>query len=159
MAKQYRVGGSVRFNNAVMRAMLRMGLGFRSFAILVVAGRKTGRQIRTPIVVFRQGECRYLVAPYGIVNWVRNLRAAEGRAELIRGRRTEPIIATELPPEQAAPILGESLRAGPPGVPRFIVGVYRRFLVLPFLDVDTNSSLAEFERAVSAHPVFLVRPG
>jgi hypothetical protein len=121
MAKQYRVGGSVRFNNAAMCAMLRMGLGFRSFAILVVAGRKTGRQLRTPIVVFRQGECRYVVAPYGIVNWVRNLRAAEGLAELIRGRRTEPIIATELPPEQAAPILGDGLRAGPPGVPRFIV--------------------------------------
>lgn len=158
MAKQYRVGAFVRFNNAVMRAMLRMGLSFRSFEILAVAGRKTGRQIRTPIVVFGHGGGRYLIAPYGIVNWVRNLRAAEGRAELIRGRRTEPITAVELPAEDAAPILRASLLAGPPGVPRPIVRLYRRFQVLPYLDVDTNSSLGEFQRAAPKHPVFEVTP-
>jgi hypothetical protein len=154
--KQYRGGAFVRFSNAIMRAMLRTGLSFRSFEILAVAGRKTGRQIRTPIVVFSHGGGRYLVAPYGIVNWVRNLRAAEGRAQLIRGCRTEPVTAVELPPEQAAPILRESLLAGPPGVPRPIVRLYRRFQVLPYLDVDTTSSLEEFERAASTHPVFRV---
>jgi hypothetical protein len=108
--------------------------------------------------MFADGDNRYLVATYGIVNWVRNLRAAHGRAELIRGRRAQAITAIELPADEAARILRASLRAGPPGVPRLIVRVYRRLLVLPFLDVDMESSSEEFERAALTHPVFLIRP-
>ena len=60
MARQYRVGAFVRFNNAFMRSLL------RTFAVLVVRGRKSGRQIQTPLVVFHHGESRYLVATYGV---------------------------------------------------------------------------------------------
>jgi F420H(2)-dependent quinone reductase len=158
MAKPYRVTAFVRFNNAVMRSMLGLGVRFGSFAILVVPGRKTGRPIRTPLVVFPYAANHYLVASYGIVNWVRNVRAAHGRAELIRYRRPETITAIELPPDQAAPILRASLRAGPPGIPRLMVRIYRRFFVLPFLDIDMNSTPAKFEKAAATHPVFLVRP-
>lgn len=94
-------------------------------------GRKTGRPVQIPLVVFSDGDNRYLVASYGIVNWVRNLRAADGHAELRRGRETEKITATELPPEQAGPVLRFSLRSGPPGIPRLIVRIFRRFFVLP----------------------------
>jgi hypothetical protein len=87
MAKTYRAGVLVRFNNAVMRLLIRTRASFSAFAILAVAGRTTGREIRTPLAMFADGDNRYLVATYGIVNWVRNLRAAHGRAELIRGRR------------------------------------------------------------------------
>lgn len=156
MPKQYHVGAFVRFNNAVMRAMLRAGVPVGSFAILTVRGRKSGRPIQIPLVVFPNDGNRYLIAPYGVVNWVRNLRAAGGEAALTRGRRTEKIAAVELSPEQAAPILRESLRAGAPGIPKPIVGAYRRFFVLPYLDVDLNSPPQEFERAALRHPVFLV---
>jgi deazaflavin-dependent oxidoreductase (nitroreductase family) len=159
LARQYRVGAFVRFNNAFMRSLLRTGIRFGTFAILAVQGRKSGRRIQTPLVMFRYGDNDYLVASYGIVNWVRNIRAAGGRAELIRRRRTETIRAVELPPEQAAPILRHSLQNGPPGIPRLIVRVYRRLLVLPYLDVDLNSSPTEFEHSASAHPVFLITAG
>jgi hypothetical protein len=107
--------------------------------------------------VFSHGGNRYLVASYGVVNWVQNLRAAGGRAELRRGHTTEKITTIELPPEQAGPILRFSLQTGPPGIPRPIVRVFRRFFVLPYLDVDMSSSGDEFARSAVRHPVFLVQ--
>jgi hypothetical protein len=157
MPKQYRVGASVRFNNAVMKAMLRAGVRMGSFAILTVRGRKSGRAIQIPLVVFLKDGNRYLIAAYGVVNWVRNLRAADGEATLTRGRRIEKIAAVELLPREGAPILRESLRAGAPGIPKPIVIAYRRFFVLPYLDVDMSASLEEFERAALRHPVFLIK--
>jgi hypothetical protein len=132
---------------------------FGTFAILLVPGRSTGRPIHTPLVVFPDGENRYLVASYGVVNWVRNLRAASGRAELVCRRRSQRITAIELPPQQGAPILRHSLVSGPPGIPRLVVRLYRRLMVLPYLDVQMDSPLEEFERSVSTHPVFLIEPG
>jgi hypothetical protein len=107
--------------------------------------------------VFSHGGNRYLVASYGIVNWVRNLRAADGRAELRRGHTTEKITTTELPAEQAGPILRFSLQNGPPGIPPFIVRIFRRYFVLPYLDVDMDSSNEEFVRSAVGHPVFLLQ--
>ena len=156
MPKQYRVGAFVRLNNAGMRALLRARVRLGSYAILTVRGRKSGRPIQIPLVVFAKDRDRYLIAAYGVVNWVRNLRAAGGQAALTCGSRTEKISATELPPAQAAPIFAESLRAGAPGIPKPIVSAYRRFFVLPYLDVDVNSSPEEFECAAVRHPVFLI---
>ena len=82
MPKHYRVGASVRFNNAVMKAMLRAGVRMGSFVILTVRGRKSGRAIQIPLVVFPTDGNRYLIAAYGVVNWVRNLRAADGVAAI-----------------------------------------------------------------------------
>jgi deazaflavin-dependent oxidoreductase (nitroreductase family) len=158
MPKPYRVGLFVRSNNAVMRALIRAGVRIGTFAVLTVPGRKTGRPVQIPLVVFSDGDNRYLVASYGIVNWVRNLRAANGRAELRRGRETEKITATELPPEQAGPVLRFSLRSGPPGIPRLIVRIFRRFFVLPYLDVHMDSSDDDFARSAVSHPVFIVQP-
>ena len=88
MPKPYRVGIFVRFNNAAMRSLIRAGVRIGTFAVLTVPGRRTGRAVHVPLVVFPHGSDRYLVASYGVVNWVRNLRAADGRAELRRGRAT-----------------------------------------------------------------------
>jgi deazaflavin-dependent oxidoreductase (nitroreductase family) len=158
MPRPYRVGLFVRANNAVMRSLIRAGARIGTFAVLTVPGRRTGRPVHVPLVVFSDGGNRYLVASYGIVNWVRNLRAADGRAELRRGHSTEKITTVELPPEQAGPILRISLQNGPPGIPRPIVRIFRRFFVLPYLDVDLNSSVDDFVRSAVNHPVFRVQP-
>jgi hypothetical protein len=84
---------------------------------------------------------RYLGAPFGTVNWVRNLRAA-GEATLTRGRRAETVSARELPPGEAALILREEVKDGHP---------FARYL-----GVTPDSSLEEFERAVVSHPLFLL---
>ena len=157
MPKPYRVGVFVRSNNAVMRSLIRAGVRIGTFAVLTVPGRRTGRPVHVPLVVFPYSGNRHLVASYGVVNWVRNLRAADGRAELRRGRATDKITAIELSAEQAGPILRFSLQIGPPGIPRLIVRMFRRFFVLPYLDVDMNSSDDDFARSARNHPVFLVQ--
>jgi deazaflavin-dependent oxidoreductase (nitroreductase family) len=157
MPKPYRVGVFVRSNNAVMRSLIRAGVRIGTFTVLTVPGRRTARPVHVPLVVFPHGGNRYLVASYGVVNWVRNLRAADGRAELRRGRATEKITAIELSAEQAGPILRFSLQTGPPGIPRLVVRMFRRFFVLPYLDVDMSSSEDDFARSARNHPVFLVQ--
>ena len=158
MPKAYRVGLFVRSNNAVMRTLIRAGVRIGTFALLTVPGRRTGRPVHVPLVVFPYDGNDYLVAPYGVVNWVRNLRASDGRAELRRGHTTEKVRAVELPAEQAGPILKSSLQAGPPGIPRPIVRMFRRYSVLPYLDVDMDSSDDDFVRAARHHPVFRLQP-
>jgi deazaflavin-dependent oxidoreductase (nitroreductase family) len=157
MAKQYRVNSFVRINNLIISSLLHLGISMGSFALLTVRGRKSGKPIETPISIFVRGEKSYLISPYGIVNWVRNLRAAGGEATITRSRCIEKIHAVELPPEVAAPIFREAVRSGPPGIPAVLIRVYRSLFVLPYLNVNVNSSLEEFERDVLTHPVFLLQ--
>jgi hypothetical protein len=95
-------------------------------------------------VVIEEDGRRYLVSPYGIVDWVRNLRAA-GQATLTRGRRSEKVQATELPSDEAALLLKSALSGNLPS-----------FLTNP-LGVSAESSLEEIKRATMSHPVFLLR--
>src|SRR5438552_3973892 len=157
MAKQYRVNAFVRINNSIISSLLHLGVKLGSFALLTVRGRKSGKPIETPIAIFVQGGKSYLITPYGIVNWVRNLRAAGGEATITRSRRYEKIHAVELPPETAAPIFREAVLSGPHGIPAVIIRVYRSLFVLPYLNITVDSSLEEFEREVLTHPVFLVQ--
>ena len=158
MAKSYRFNAFVRLNNTMTTSLLRLGIKMWSFSLLTVRGRKSGKPIVTPVAIFVQDQQRYLIATYGVVNWVRNLRAAGGEATLTRRRHSEKIHAIELSPEAAAPVFREALRSGPPGIPAVIFRVYRALMVLPYLDVTENASLEEFEREVLTHPVFLVQP-
>ena len=146
-----------RINNAMISSLLRLGVNIGSFALLTVRGRKSGKPIETPIAIFVQEGKRYLITPYGVVNWVRNLRAAGGEATITRSRRTEKIHAIELEPVAAAPIFREAVRSGPPGIPTALIRVYRSLFVFPYLNVTANASLEEFEREVLTHPVFLLQ--
>jgi deazaflavin-dependent oxidoreductase (nitroreductase family) len=157
MAKQYRVNGFVRINNSLTSFLLHLGIRMGSFALLTVRGRKSGKPVETPIAIFVHGGKSYLIAPYGIVNWVRNLRAAGGEATITRSRRTEKIRAVELPAEVAAPIFRDAVRSGPPHIPAVVIRVYRSLFVLPYLNVTVDSPIEEYEREVLTHPVFLIQ--
>ena len=64
---------------------------------LRVRGRKTGRWRSVPVNILELDGERYLVAPRGETDWVRNLRAA-GSGQLQYGRRRiEPFMAVEVP--------------------------------------------------------------
>lgn len=157
MTKQYRVNAFVRINNASISSLVRLGIKVGGFSLLTVRGRKSGKPIETPLAIFVQDQKRYLIAAYGIVNWVRNLRAAGGEATLTWNRHSEKIRAIELEPAAAALVFREALRSGPPGIPALIFRVYRALMVLPYLNVTEHSSLEEFEREVLTHPVLLVQ--
>ncbi|MGQ4599756.1 nitroreductase family deazaflavin-dependent oxidoreductase [Nocardia sp. R6R-6] len=158
MAKPYRAGWGVRASNAWMRTAIRAGLPMWTFRLLTVSGRRTGRPIETPLAVFEQDNRRFLVASYGTVNWVRNLRAAHGKATLRQGKHVETVTATELPRDQAAGVFRASLASGPPRVPKAVVALYRRFFVLPYLDVRPDSSPQQFLDNARTHPVFEIVP-
>jgi deazaflavin-dependent oxidoreductase (nitroreductase family) len=110
--------------------------------LLTVRGRKSGQPRTVPIVIIERNGKRYLASPYGLVDWVRNLRAA-GKAILTRGRRSETVNAIELPKGEAALVLREDIKGGNP---------FARYF-----GVTGESSLEEFERAAASHPVFLLQ--
>lgn len=153
MVKPYRVTAYVRFNNAINTFLARRGMMGNTF-LLTVRGRKSGKLIETPLSIFVLEGKRYLIAPYGMVNWVRNLRAAGGMATLTRGRHSEQIHAIELPPKAAALIFREAARIGPDGVPPVFVRMYQRFVLSKYLTIAVDAPLEDFEREVLAHPVF-----
>jgi deazaflavin-dependent oxidoreductase (nitroreductase family) len=138
----------VRLGNVMTTTLLRAGVKLNGFGrpmyLLTVRGRKSGQPRTTPIVVIEQDGQRYLVSPFGIVDWVRNLRAAGG-AVLTRGRRIEMVQATELSSHEAAVLLKSALSGNLPS-----------FLSSP-LGVTAESSVEEIERATLSHPVFLLR--
>ena len=107
----------------------------RSTHVLTVPGRESGRLWSTPVSIVRDGDERWLVAPYGERNWVKNARAA-GWVELRRGRRRERLAVEEVDAEHAVPVLRE---------------YYRRFRVTrPFFEVTLESSHDEWLAEASA---------
>lgn len=137
----------VRVANVATTALLRAGVRLVGFGrlptyLLTVRGRKSGQPRTTPITVVPHGGERYVLAPYGAVDWVRNLRAA-GEATLTRGRRAEHIRATELPAAEAGRVLRAFIESGNP--------IGRAF------GITAASSREEFERATTTHPIFLLR--
>jgi deazaflavin-dependent oxidoreductase (nitroreductase family) len=143
MAKTYQVPLFVRLGNIFTTRLLWAGLKPGNMALLTVRGRKSGLPRTTPVSLVEYDRQRWLLAAFGEVDWVRNLRAA-GEASLKRGRQPEHIFVKELSAEEAAPILKQIL-ANAPG-----------FLLKNF-DVTPESPLKDFEREALNHPVFLVQ--
>src|SRR5262245_21944059 len=91
--------------NRLLRWLTRHGVAVAGSRELRVVGRRSG-QVRTTVVNLLDVDgARYLVAPRGTTEWVRNVRAAAGTAELRVGRRVEPILAVELDDEQKPSVL------------------------------------------------------
>jgi deazaflavin-dependent oxidoreductase (nitroreductase family) len=143
MAKSYQVPSFVRLGNFFTTRLLRAGVKPGNMALLTVRGRKSGLPSTTPVSLLEYDDQRWLIAAFGEVDWVRNLRAAGG-ASLKRGRHPEHIFVKELSAEEAAPILKKSLAEAP------------SFLLKNF-DATPESPLKDFEREALNHTVFLVK--
>ncbi len=130
------------FNRAV-GWLTRRGLSVAGSRELRVLGRRTG-EVRTTVVnpLDLEGR-RYLVAPRGHTQWVRNLRAAGG-GELRAGRRVEAFAARELPDGEKVDVLRAYLARWAWEVGRFFDGV------------DADSPDEDLQRIAPGFPVFLV---
>lgn len=124
--------------------VIRLGLLPRRWVVLEVVGRRSGRIVRFPLgMADWQGQW-YLVPMLGEqCNWVRNVRAAGGRATL-RRRRAIPCRLVEVPAGQRAPIIKRYLAKAPGG--------------RPHIPVDQHAPIAEFEAIAPRYPVFRVGP-
>jgi deazaflavin-dependent oxidoreductase (nitroreductase family) len=143
MAKTYHIDVATRMRDALFMTLLRAGVNMGTTSLLTVRGRTSGQPHTVPVIPVSQDGHRYLVAPYGVVQWVRNLRAA-GTAVLTHGHRSEAISAIELPAQEAAPVLKQ-----------YLVHVAT---VRPYFDATRDAPLEAFEREVPPHPVFQVSP-
>jgi deazaflavin-dependent oxidoreductase (nitroreductase family) len=109
--------------------------------VLAVRGRKSGEWRTTPVNLLSHDGQRYLVAPRGHTQWVRNLRAA-GTGELRLGRRAEAFSAVELADADKPAVLRAYLKRW-----KFEVGVF-------FDGVDADASDADLLRIAPGYPVF-----
>ena len=130
------------FNRAVA-GLTRLGVSVWGSRLLEVRGRKTGEPRRVPVnVLHLEGE-RYLVAPRGHTQWVRNLRVA-GEAHLLLGRGRERIRAVEVADADKVAILRAYLQRWKWEVGQFFGGV------------GPDASADDLQRIAPDHPVFRV---
>jgi deazaflavin-dependent oxidoreductase (nitroreductase family) len=111
-----------RLFNSTVATLTRAGISIMGSRVLAVRGRKSGEWRTTPVNLLTLDGTRYLVAPRGQAQWVRNLRVA-GEGELRVGRRAEHFTATELADQDKPPVLREYLRRWGWEVGRFFEGI------------------------------------
>jgi deazaflavin-dependent oxidoreductase (nitroreductase family) len=107
-----------RWFSRVYGALVGAGIGFAHNFVLEVRGRKSGRLYSTPVDVVRLGPRRYLVAPRGETQWVRNARST-GRVTLRKGSRSEELALRELGDAEKPEVLKAYLDAFKRSVQRF----------------------------------------
>ena len=112
------------------------------FVTLEVMGRKSGKIISFPLAMVVMNGERYLVSMLGDeANWVRNVRAANGKARLVHGI-SEQVLLKDVDIKQRAPILKAYLQIAPGA--------------RPHIPVRKDAPLSEFERIASQYPVFRI---
>ena len=147
MAKYQKPGWFTKnvFNQIVV-LMTRVGVSVRGSRILYVRGRKSGEWRSNPVNLLTYDGGRYLVAPRGETQWVRNVRAAGG-GELGLGSKREPFTATELPDDAKPALLRAYLKLW-----SMETGIF-------FEGVKHDSPDEEITRIAPLHPVFRISVG
>jgi deazaflavin-dependent oxidoreductase (nitroreductase family) len=145
-SEHYRKPGIMtrKLMNPFVVIMMRAGVSVWGSRILEVPGRTSGIPRRTPVNLLEFDGHRYLVAPRGEAQWVKNVRANGGRLALLLGRRSEGFSAHELPEDEKSPVLRAYLRKW-----KMEVGVF-------FDGVSTDSEEADIRRIAPNHPVFVL---
>jgi hypothetical protein len=120
-----------------------LGLFPNYLVTLEVIGRQSGNTIDFPLAMTVMDGERYLVSMLGEnTNWVRNVRAAGGKARLRHGI-IEQVLLEEVDVAKRAPILKAFLGHAPGA--------------RPHIPVDKDAPVAEFEQIASRYPVFKVK--
>jgi deazaflavin-dependent oxidoreductase (nitroreductase family) len=146
-APRGRLPRRVRFFSPILKFLLVAGIPLGFNRLVTIRGRKSGLPRTTPLAVIEVGGRRWVWAPWGEVQWVRNLRAA-GRATIAVRGRTEEVNATELDPTERVgyfrDVLGPLARSIPFGV-HFI-------RIVDGVDLDDPVAAAEGRCVFELHP-------
>jgi len=135
---------STNFFNESVGRLTKLGISIYGSRVLYVRGRKSGEWRSNPVNPLTVDGVRYLVAPRGNTQWVRNLRAANGEGELRIGRKTERFTATEVGDDAKPPILRAYLKKW-----KFEVGVF-------FDGVDAKAPEETLRRIAPGYPIFRI---
>ena len=131
--------------NPLMTTFVKLGLPIRGARELHVRGRTSGEWRTVPVNPLTVDGRRYLVAPRGHTQWVRNLQAA-GEGRLRKGRRFEEFAATQVADVDKTPIIREYLREWAFEVGKFFEGI------------TVDSTDAEIAAVADGFPVFEISP-
>jgi deazaflavin-dependent oxidoreductase (nitroreductase family) len=147
MATHYRAPGWFTRNvfNQLVAFLTKRGMSVLGSRVLAVKGRSSGEWRTTPVNLLPYEGRRYLVAPRGETQWVRNLRVA-GTGELRLGRRAETFRGRELTDEEKVPVLREYLRRW-----KAEVGIF-------FEGTGPDASDDQLRAIAPKHPAFEVLP-
>ena len=135
-------GVFARFFNNFWGFLVKLGIGLPSSFLLEVRGRKSGRTYSIPVNLLEYGGKKYLVAPRGDTQWVRNV-AVSGSAVLKKGTRREEIRLSAIPDREKPDILKSYLDS-------------YKMTVQRFFPMPSGSPRESFEPFVSKYPVFEV---
>jgi deazaflavin-dependent oxidoreductase (nitroreductase family) len=139
MARPFEYSRDRRIVNRIIIWLLKLGIAPRHYNLLTVTGRITGMPHSVPVVLVEEGTKRWLVAPYGEVDWVKNARKS-GMVNLTRRKQSEDLRIRDISPEEAAPVLKKYLDENP--------------ITKPYFDAEEDSSLDEFVEEARSRPVF-----
>jgi deazaflavin-dependent oxidoreductase (nitroreductase family) len=131
-----------QFENVMTTVLTRLGVIPRSY-VLTTVGRRSGQERRNPVTVVELDGTRWLVAPYGVVPWVLNARAA-GEVRLTRRFSTTRFAVREVGPVEAGPVLKAYVTVA--SVPR------------PYFVATVDDPPEAFGREAAAHPVMQLVP-
>jgi deazaflavin-dependent oxidoreductase (nitroreductase family) len=129
--------------NRLVGVGTKLGLSLAGSRVLEVKGRKSGEWRQTPVNLLEFEGGRYLVAPRGNTQWVRNMRVAGG-GRLVLGRKVEEFTATEVTEADRAPLLRAYLEKW-----KWEVGAF-------FDGVGPDAPDAELLRIAPDHPAFKI---
>ncbi len=130
-----------RLSRKLVAGLTRTGISLLGSRVLYVRGRKSGEWRTTPVNLLVHEGGRYLVAPRGHTQWVRNMRVAHG-GELHVGRRVEVFTAEEVADADKPAILRAYLKRW-------------KFEVAMFFDgVGPDASDEQLLEIASGYPVF-----
>ena len=129
-----------RFINRAFGFLVKLGFGLAHNFLLEVQGRKSGRIYSTPVNLLEFKGRRYLVAPRGYTQWVRNV-LSNGEATLVKGARREQVRLRAIENESKAELLKLYLD-------RFKLTVQRYF------PIPAGSTVEEFHSLAERYPVF-----
>jgi deazaflavin-dependent oxidoreductase (nitroreductase family) len=111
-----RVPRRVAFFSAILKFLLQAGVPMGFNRVVTIRGRKSGLPRTSALAVIEVSGRRWVWAPWGEVNWVRNLRAAGGATITARGGREE-VSATELDLTQRVGFFRDTLGPLARGIP------------------------------------------
>jgi deazaflavin-dependent oxidoreductase (nitroreductase family) len=144
MTVYHKPSGAVKLMNSIIGRLASLGLIPRGTVQLEVKGRRSGQTRSTAVTWVEHDGQRYLVAPRGNTEWVRNVKAAGGEA-VIKHRKTQRVRLEEIPVEQRAPIIKAYNKK--------LGAVTRREF-----GIDGDASLEEHAKIADRHPVFRIVP-
>lgn len=133
-----------RLFNRIFGWLVGLGLGFSYNYLLQVRGRKSGRIYSTPINLLELESKRFLVAPRGRTQWVRNAEAA-GEVTLKKGRERQKFRLRPIP------------EAEKPALLKAYLDNFKRE-VQRYFPVSAGSPISTFEKLTHSYPVFELIP-